>query len=174
MKTVLFFKSTLIAIICIIFFVIILFGGIMMITPMKPLIAIKEITLQHNVKDIWNIVTDNKNYSWRSDLSKVELLKDGTSWIEYYDAGGKYFSTFTLTEKVAYRKYAFDMDNKNYFGKWLGEFEEINHFETKCIFTEEIYVKNKLINFLAKFFWDLGKIQDQYFDDLKKKLETGF
>jgi hypothetical protein len=62
------------------------------------------------------------------------------------------------------------MDNKNFYGKWTGKFIEINDNETKCIFTETIYVKSKIMNILAKIFWNLGKIQDQYFKDLEKKL----
>jgi hypothetical protein len=165
-------KRKLLIIGIIIVFIMIIFGGIIMITPVKPLIAKKEIVLPFNVKDIWNIVGDNKNYSWRSDISRVEIVEDEKIWIEYYDADKKYFSTFTLTEKVADKKYAFDMDNKNYYGKWIGEFEEINQHETKCMFTEEIYIKNKLMNFLAKYFWNLEKIQNQYFADLEKKLES--
>jgi hypothetical protein len=64
------------------------------------------------------------------------------------------------------------MDNKNYYGNWIGEFEEISPNETKCIFTEEIYIKNKLMNFLAKFFWNLEKIQNQYFADLEAELKS--
>jgi hypothetical protein len=50
------------------------------------------------------------------------------------------------------------------------KFIEINTNETKCIFTEKIYVKNKIMNILANFFWNIDKIQEKYFIDLKNKL----
>lgn len=31
---------------------------------------------------LWNIITDNSNYAWRSDLSKIETIDD-THFIEY-------------------------------------------------------------------------------------------
>jgi hypothetical protein len=157
-------------IISIIILVIIIFGGIILIAPAKPLIAKKEIVLAYNVKDIWNIVTNNENYSWRSDIANVKIESEKV-WLEYYDEAGKYYTRFALAEKTEYTKYAFAMDNKNYYGNWIGEFEEISPTETKCIFTEEIYIKNKLMNFLAKFFWNLEKIQNQYFADLEAELK---
>jgi hypothetical protein len=62
------------------------------------------------------------------------------------------------------------MKNKKFHGNWIGKFIEKNNKETKCIFRETIYVKNKIINILAKVFWNLEKIQEQYFRDLEKKL----
>ena len=34
----------------------------------KPLIAEKEVILKYNVKIIWNIVVNNSDYKWRSDI----------------------------------------------------------------------------------------------------------
>ena len=33
-------------------------------------------------KTVWNIITDNQNYSWRNDLSKVEVI-DESHFDEY-------------------------------------------------------------------------------------------
>jgi hypothetical protein len=62
------------------------------------------------------------------------------------------------------------MENKNFYGNWIGKFSETNSRETKCIFTETIYLKNRIMNILAKIFWNMEKIQEQYFKDLEKKL----
>ena len=63
------------------------------------------------------------------------------------------------------------MENKNFYGNWTGKFIKINDDETKCIFTEEIYIKNGIMNLLAKIFWNIKKIQEQYFKDLENKLK---
>ena len=136
----------------------------------KPLIAEKEVILKYNIKTIWDIVVNNNDCKWRTDIKKVKILENGNDWIEYYDENEKFFTKFTLKNKDEYRSYSFDMKNKNFYGNWTGKFIEINNAETKCIFTETIYMKNKIMNLLAKFFLNIEKIQEQYFNDLKNKL----
>jgi hypothetical protein len=136
----------------------------------KPLIAEKEVVLKHSVKTIWNIVVDNSDYKWRTDIKRIEILENGKDWIEYYDVNNKFYTKFTLKDKEEYTLYSFDMENKNFYGTWTGKFIELNNNETKCIFTETLYVKNKVMNILAKYFWNIKKIQEQYFNDLVNKL----
>jgi hypothetical protein len=136
----------------------------------KPMISEKEIILQYNVKIIWDIVVNNNDYKWRSGIKELEILENGNDWIEYYNVDRKYYTKFTLKEKEEYKLYSFDMENKNFYGKWTGKFIEMNNNETKCIFTETIYVKNKIMNILAKIFWKIEKMQEQYFKDLENKL----
>jgi hypothetical protein len=136
----------------------------------EPLIAEREVALRYNVKTIWDIVVNNNDYKWRTDIKSIKILENGKDWIEYYDKNGKYYTKFTLTDKEEYTLYSFEMENKNFYGYWTGKFIEINTNETKCIFTEKIYVKNKIMNILANFFWNIDKIQEKYFIDLKNKL----
>ena len=159
---------TIFAIIVFILLVLFIFGGIIM---NKPLISEKEIDLEHNVKNIWSIVVNNSDYKWRSDIKNIVILDNGKDWIEYYDVNKKYYTTFTLKEKKEYTLYSFNIENKNFHGTWVGKFIEINENQTKLIFTETIYMKNKIMNVLAKLFWNLEKIQEKYFIDLIKKLE---
>jgi hypothetical protein len=56
------FKKKQIIFLGMIIFIIVIFGGIILIAPAKPLIAKKEIVLGYNIKDIWNVVTHNENY----------------------------------------------------------------------------------------------------------------
>lgn len=135
-----------------------------------PFVARKEIVLNYNIKMIWDVVVNNNDYAWRSDVKNVEILDDET-WKEFYDEAGKYFTSFTLREKNEYTLYSFDMKNKNFYGSWVGEFIELNENETKLVFSETIFIKNRIMGVLAKLFWNLEKIQKQYFDDLIKALE---
>ena len=137
----------------------------------KPLISEREIILNNNIKDVWNVVVNNNDYKWRTGIKKIELLKNN-EWLEYYDENRTNFTKFLIIEKKEFSLYSFKMENKNFNGKWTGEFIEINETKTKCIFTETIYIKNPVMRILAKLFWDLGKIQEQYFKDLKNKLEN--
>jgi len=136
------------------------------------LVAEKEIILKYNLKKIWDIIVNNNDYKWRTGIKKIEILENGKDWKEYYDVKEKFFTKFTLREKEEYTLYSFDMENKNFYGNWAGRFAEINENETKCIFSETIYVKNKILNIVAKFFWNIEKMQKQYFKDLEKKLKN--
>ena len=49
---------------------------------------------QNDVQTVWNIITDVKNYIWRTDLSKTEIISD-KQFIEYTKNG--YATTFTIT-----------------------------------------------------------------------------
>jgi hypothetical protein len=129
----------------------------------KSIVSETEIILKYNVKIIWDIVVNNNDYKWRTDIKELEIIENGNDWIEYYDMNKKYYTKFTLKENEEYKLYSFDMENKKFYGNWIGRFFEINNNETKCIFTETIYVKNKIINILAKIFLNLGKMQEQYF-----------
>jgi hypothetical protein len=136
----------------------------------KPIISEKEVISKYNIKIIWGIVVNNNDYKWRTDIKELEITENGKGWIEYYDTNKKYFTEFTLREMEEYKLYSFDMKNRNFYGKWVGKFIKINDTETKCIFTETMYVKNKIMNIFAKIFWNLEKIQEQYFKDLENKL----
>ena len=37
-----------------------------------------------DIEKLWNIITDNNNYAWRSDLSKIEIIDDKAE-ITFYD-----------------------------------------------------------------------------------------
>jgi len=59
---------------------------------------------------------------------------------------------------------------KAFLGTWTGKFIEININETKYVFIEKIFMKNRVKAFLAKYFWNIGKIQEKYFHDLRSNL----
>ena len=50
---------------------------------------------------LWNIITDNTNYLWRSDLSKIEIVDD-KHFIEYTKKN--YPTFFTITSKKKFKK----------------------------------------------------------------------
>lgn len=119
---------------------------------------------QADIKTVWNKVTDNRDWTWRSDIERIEIL-DGAKFVEYTKDG---FETgFTITRKEAYSHYEFDLENKNMTGHWEGSFQETAN-GTKIIFTEEIIPKNPVMKLFAGGY--LKKQQKQYVDDLKRSL----
>jgi hypothetical protein len=67
-----------------------------------------------NIQKVWDVVTDNQNYTWRSDLSKIEISEDESTFIEYTKSG--FPTTFTITLKNPTERYEFDMKNQNITG----------------------------------------------------------
>lgn len=118
-----------------------------------------------DIKKVWEVVTDNSNYAWRSDLSKIEIGKDNLSFIEYTSKGFK--TNFIITEKKPFERYEFNMSNKNMKGHWIGKFNKIDD-GTEIEFIEEVSVNNPIMNLFAGIY--LKKQQELYINDLKKAL----
>ncbi|MCR2032428.1 hypothetical protein [Anaerofustis stercorihominis] len=120
-----------------------------------------------DINTVWDVMTNNKDFSWRSDLDRIEIL-DKENFVEYTKDG---FSTsFKITAKEKPHLYKFDMENKNFKGKWIGEFRETEDGGCEITFIEEIYIKSKVMEILSHLFMNLKKMQDTYVRDLKVKL----
>lgn len=115
---------------------------------------------------IWNVVTDNTNYTWRSDLSKIEILDD-KHFIEYTKKN--YPTYFTITKKEKLTKYQFDIENTNIKGQWTGIFKELDNGNILLDFTEEIETKGFIMKIFAKTY--LKNQQKRYILDLEKELD---
>lgn len=122
---------------------------------------------QCDMETLWNTITDNNNYAWRSDLSKIEIVDD-YHFIEY--AKNNYPTYFTITSKKKWREYKFDIKNTNMKGTWTGIFKELPSGNVEINFTEEIEVNHWMMKFLAKSY--LKHQQKHYIKDLEKKLNS--
>jgi len=124
-----------------------------------------EAEFKSDIKKVWSLVTDNQNYEWRSDLSKIESSSDTNKFYEFTKDGIK--TEFDITLKIPYESYEFDMNNKNMSGHWKGDFSSEGN-GTKIVFTEEVTVKNPVMNLLVGVY--LKKQQSTYISDLKNAL----
>ncbi len=118
-----------------------------------------------DIKELWNIITDNTNYAWRSDLSKIEVVDD-KHFIEY--AKNNYPTYFTITKKEELEEYKFDIENTNIKGKWIGRFKKLDNGNVLLDFTEEVETNNFIMKLLAKTY--LKSQQKRYMRDLEKEL----
>ena len=114
---------------------------------------------------LWDIITDNSNYEWRSDLSKIEIIDD-THFVEY--TKNNFPTYFTITSKEKLKEYKFDLENTNLKGKWIGIFKELPNGNIKLDFTEEIEVNSFIMKLLAKSY--LKSQQKRYMRDLERAL----
>ena len=94
--------------------------------------------INNDIQKVWNIVLAVDKYnSWRSDLSKTEIIND-KQFIEYTKNG--YATTFTVTVAEPYKRWEFDMENSNMKGHWIGVFIDKGN-ETQIDFTENVIPK---------------------------------
>lgn len=119
-------------------------------------------TIQGDIHKVWKIVTDVKNYTWRSDLSKTEILNE-TQFVEITKEG--YATSFTITVSEPHKRWEFDMENSNMKGHWTGVFVPKGE-ETEIDFTEDVTAKKLLMKPFVKTY--LKKQQAQFISDLKK------
>ena len=119
---------------------------------------------QCSIQKTWETVTSLEEYAWRSDLGRIEIVGENR-FIEYTKEG--YATTFTVTEKVPYKRWEFDMENDNMKGHWIGIFTQQGE-ETVIDFTEEVTAKKALMKPFVKAY--LKKQQAQYVSDLQKAL----
>lgn len=103
---------------------------------------------QSEIQSVWKVVTSLENYSWRSDLSKIDIVSDNR-FIEYTKEG--YATTFTITAKKYCKRWEFDMENSNMKGHWTGIFIERNG-QTEINFTENVVAKKIFMKPFVKLY----------------------
>ena len=118
----------------------------------------------NDVQTVWNIVTDVKNYIWRTDLSKTEIISD-KQFIEYTKDG--YITTFTTTRFEPYKRWEFG----NMKGHWIGIFTQKGE-KTEVDFTEEVTAKKVIMKPFVKAY--LKKQQAMYVKDLARELKGNY
>lgn len=124
---------------------------------------IKDI-IQSDIQSVWDVVLAVEDYSWRSDLSRTEIVNE-KQFIEYTKEG--YPTTFTTTVVEPYKRWEFDMENSNMKGHWVGIFTSTEN-GTEIDFTEDVTVKKIVMKPFVKAF--LKKQQAQFVSDLKKAM----
>lgn len=121
---------------------------------------------QCDIQKVWDIILNVENYTWRSDLSKVERINE-KQFIEYTKDG--YPTTFTVTATEPYKRWEFDMENTNMKGHWKGVFVSRGS-ETEIDFTEYVTAKKVFMKPFVKIY--LKKQQAQFVEDLKRTLSV--
>ncbi|HOF00798.1 MAG TPA: SRPBCC family protein [Spirochaetota bacterium] len=123
-----------------------------------------KVTLLCPIEKVWNKVTDLKDFSWRSDLEDIKII-DENNFIEITKNGIK--TNFRVTEFRKHKIWAFEIENENIKGKWIGKFYSQGN-NTTLDFTENIIAKKVIFKPFVGLY--LRKQQKIYFQDLKREL----
>lgn len=116
--------------------------------------SIKIIELQASNEEIFAKITDNRDYKWRSDISKIEII-DEKHFIEYTKSGFK--TRFNITNLIQNERYEFDLENDNITGHFIAELRKINTNEIELKLVEQIKVKNIIMKLFAKAYLKSNK-----------------
>lgn len=119
-----------------------------------------------SVETVWEAVTAFDRVTWRSDLSKAEIL-DETHFRESTKDG--FVTNFTVTLRKPLERLEFDMENNNLYGHWTGVFTK-TETGTTVVFTETVNAKKFFLKPFVKMF--LKKQQRAYISDLQKHLRA--
>lgn len=60
-------------------------------------------------EQVWKVVTSLTETSWRSDISRCEVIEPGKRFVEYTNTGVA--TAFTITACEPMHRYEFDMEN---------------------------------------------------------------
>ena len=133
----------------------------------KILLAQRTAVFDASPRAVWNVMTDNGDVSWRSDLSGVRGTGEG-KWIEIDNRGRE--TRFEVRFFDPYRFYSFCMENKYFTGIWSATFSPAESGGTMVELRQEIAVKNPVMAVIARHFWNLEKLEETYVRDLRRKL----
>lgn len=120
-----------------------------------------------DVQTVWDVVTDNVNFGWRGDISRIEIT-DANHFVEHTSKGEA--TRFTITQKEACRLYAFRLENSLLTGDWTGEFTALPNGGTRIVFTERVRIKNPVVSMAARLTRQLRRMQDAYAAALRSRL----
>lgn len=131
-------------------------------------VANKKVLLPYDVQTVWEVVTSLTEYTWRSDIARIEILDaEAHHFVEYADEEHK--TTVTTTVWQPGKRWEFDLRNDVMQGHWVGVFTPKDG-GTLLDLTEDIKVKKLVMKlFIGSY---LKMQQTQYLTDLKKALQA--
>lgn len=130
--------------------------------------SVVNVEFKSEIQKVWNAVTDNRNFQWRSDLADVEILDNGRTFVEKNKKGEK--TEFYITNKVSCKVYELDMRSRRFKGHFIGEFSALPNGGTRLVLSEEIQFKTFTASFLAGITGVVKRMQKTYAADLKRRL----
>lgn len=122
--------------------------------------------LKCSTKEVWDIITSLENVQWRSDINRITVNKNKRQFTEYTNENIP--TLFTITVFIPFHKYAFQMENTNIKGNWVGTLKEVSD-GCEIVFTERVQAKKWYMKPFLKGY--LKKQQGRYLKDLKKELK---
>ena len=120
-----------------------------------------KVYFKNDIEKVFNVITNMKDCSWRSDLSKVECIDDG-KYIEYNRKNHP--TKILVTEYLKNIQFEYDIQNEYYKGHWCGQFAPLK--DGGCVMYLLFYFES--VSFLGKYI-NVDKFVKRYIEDLIKE-----
>lgn len=120
-----------------------------------------------DIDQIWHLLTDSTNYTWRSDVQEITVQESGNRFTEISKEG--IATEFTVAMRIPHQRYVLDLQNKNFTGRFTAILEK-NNGRTRIDFIEDLEMagKGRVKAFICGQY--LKKQQKCYIEDMKKAL----
>lgn len=120
---------------------------------------------------VFDVMTNNLVYTWRSDIARVDVVQSQTEFTEYTHTGK--VTRFVIQESKRGQKYACSIYNKHFTGYFEAVLTPRIGGGTVLTMTENITFKRFIMRIIASLFWNLEKVQQTYVADLQAALGEG-
>ena len=137
----------------------------------KEITVVKETVFSASPKQVYEIITDNSNWTYRSSVTDLKVISENKGFEEWIEtsADGNVIH-FKTKEKIPYSFYSFEMQGKLFDGNWTGEFIEAEEGKTLFIATENIIVRNPIFKVVSYFAMDIEKMMLDYQNDVSQEI----
>ena len=98
----------------------------------------KETVYSANAEKVYNVITDNQNWQYRTSLDNLEILsRDGENEVWQETTNGITI-LFKTREKRPFEYYAFDMSSQFFTGEWHVTLTPTDEEQTRFEATESV------------------------------------
>lgn len=124
----------------------------------------KKIIFQTDLDTLWDVITNNNDYSWRSNIKEIKVLDD-KKFVEIDNDGVE--TEFTIITFDKNKKYEIDYENEDLKGHWVGLFY-LTSQGAELDMVEDVEAKNALLSlFVPK---TLKQMREVYIEDIQRAL----
>jgi hypothetical protein len=135
--------------------------------------ATRLATLPFARKDVYRVVTDIEDPSWRPTVRSAQVLESEPGkekWIEVSNQG--HTLTFRTLRRVEPSWFEIEFEGEPAIrGRWSGRFTEQSPNSTMVEFSETVTADTIMAKILGYLFFDPGEAIDNYLRDLETQLE---
>lgn len=116
--------------------------------------------------DVWNGITNFQDYSWRSDLSDVEVGEN--FYVELHNSGNR--TTYTVSEVREGEYYQLTIEHEQFTGTRSYTFSALSEAETEVRIVDRIELKDTITELFSFLSMNLKMGQKLFIRDLNRKL----
>ena len=138
----------------------------------KEKIMMRNVYLKASPVEVFQLITDNTKWDWRSNVNEIITLDDdqtriGAEFIVKTKSDKKVY--FRIEKYIPNSRYELAMSNNGFKGYWKGYLIPFKT-GTKLTITSKTRITNPITRLFSYFFLNFNDTIDCYASDMKKEL----